>query len=246
MPENKPSYPQHVIEYISRLKRSRGPILGFSERGVQVDYKVAGWEEIENVLRITGQERKSSFLGDRAWKSEGHSHSSLQWYLDAVGQRQSCSLNYSRGYGYGPQFDVGLMFDLFEDELLDKDRLPPHLRVMMLNRDLYDAGADWGLGLTDSNLGLLAVSPKRFLEGKYPEELALNMWRRLVRHEAGHLFGLVTRDYSYEEKLGRHCTNVCCMRQGMTMGEWQQLTVEEASKGIIFCTDCEQELKGKK
>lgn len=138
----------------------------------------------------------------------------MQWYLDAVGKKQSRSLNCSPGYGYGSQIDVGLMFDLFEDELLDKNRLPPHLRVMMLNRDLYGAGADWGLGLTDSNLGLLAVSPK-ILEGKYPEELALNMWRRLVRHEAGHLFGLVKRDYSYEEKLGRHCTNVCCMSNNL-------------------------------
>lgn len=215
--------------------------MGFSERGVPADYQTTGWEEIENVLRITGQERKSGFLGDRAWKSGDHS--SLQWYLDAVEKKQSRSLSCS--HGYGSRFDVGLMFDLFEDELSDQDRLQPHLRVMMLNRDLCGAGADWGLGLTDSNLGLLAVSPKRFLEGKYSEELALNMWRRLVRHEAGHLFGLVKRDYSCEEKLGQHCTNVCCMRQGMTMREWQQLTVEEASKGIIFCTDCEQELKGK-
>lgn len=56
------------------------------------------------------------------------------------------------------------------------------------------------------------------------------------------MFGLVGRKERVIQKLGLHCTNVCTMRQGMSLSEWKELTQEELRRGIHFCADCSREL----
>ena len=83
-----------------------------------------------------------------------------------------------------------------------------------------------------------------FIESVYSPELSLRMWRRLVRHESGHLFGLDSREFSCEDNLRRYCTNICTLRQGVSLVVWKELTGEEDAKGIDFCEDCATELPG--
>jgi predicted Zn-dependent protease len=217
----------------------RAPILAFSEATLPQPYAAAAWEEVQKVLELSGQNRKSKFFGSRKWQ-EGNG-ATIDDYVAQVEKQQTVNHN----QGFGSQLNVEILFDTYEKELIkaDPQPLPPHLRILMFNRDLCGDHTGWGFGLTDASLGLEVVSAKRFLAGKYPEALALSMWRRLLRHETAHLFGLVRREKHVAEKLGRHCTNICCMRQGMSMAEWQLFTEEELRKGIEFCDDCQTELK---
>lgn len=63
------------------------------------------------------------------------------------------------------------------------------------------------------------------------------MIQRLLRHEVGHMFGLPNRRYNIDQSLGAHCTsNVCTMRQGLSIEEWANLTVSAEGQGTHFVT----------
>lgn len=220
----------------SEYRISQRPLLAFSEKTVPENYATVGWEEVQKVLRRLPKTVKSRYFGNRAWKAG--EYSSIEWYMSRIPLTQE-----NTDSKFGPQLNADTLFDLYEGELSDPTALKKHFKILMLNTDLNGDENDWGYGLTDAGLGLSIFSAKRFIKEDYPEELALQMWRRLVRHETAHLFGLVNRDFNVEKSLGIHCTNVCCMRQGITMEIWEQLTEEELKAGVEFCSDCEAELQ---
>jgi predicted Zn-dependent protease len=98
---------------------------------------------------------------------------------------------------------------------------------------------NFAFGATDSSFASSVQSITRIIREIKPGPLRAAMVRRLLRHEVGHMFGLPSRNrLRTEEKLGTHCTNICTMRQGMSIREFAQLTKEEDTMGIHFCADC--------
>ena len=82
----------------------------------------------------------------------------------------------------------------------------------------------------------------RFQHGISNREEQILAVKRLLRHEVGHMLGLVERDHHVEDKLGLHCTNICTMRQGLSVPEWLQQAKEEEKHGVQFCSCCMNDL----
>ena len=74
----------------------------------------------------------------------------------------------------------------------------------------------------------------------------LRVFKRVIHHEFGHLLGAPNRHTNVEENLGLHCTNFCCLRQGLSREIWIRQLYEEEAAGIIFCRECTANLRGQR
>lgn len=90
-------------------------------------------------------------------------------------------------------------------------------------------------------ISMLSVSRLRAITSA---ELRAKVLQRLARHEFGHALGLIPqgRQSNVEDKIGLHCTNVCTMRQGMSLPQVEALTREENQRGVVFCSECADHL----
>jgi predicted Zn-dependent protease len=169
----------------------------------------------------------------------GGAYANPNWYVEEAYRKQPLR----RDVGYGPQIDVEEVERLFTDDPLQEE---PHWKVMVTGVDLNARAGDdyinFVYGATDVRFPSSVQSVRRFME-EIPEGVLRDaVIRRLLRHEVGHMFGLPLREENTVEMLGPHCTNPCTMRQGMSMPEWANLTVEEHNNGIHFCEDCTADL----
>jgi len=117
------------------------------------------------------------------------------------------------------------------------------LGVLVVDADLTKEAANFLFGATCPDIGsVLSVSRLRNIGSV---ELRGKVVQRLARHEFGHVLGLVPRERrtNVEDKIGLHCTNLCTMRQGMTLEEFGQLTIEEERAGVVFCRECADYLR---
>jgi predicted Zn-dependent protease len=150
-----------------------------------------------------------------------------------------------RDAGYGEQVDIQeVLWGMMRTEPYQD----PHFEVLVMNHDLNARGQggqymNFVFGATLQHEAMSVQSIARLLAEVAPGRLREEMVRRLLRHETGHMFGLPTPGRrNTEEMLGAHCTNVCAMRQGMSVPEWAKNTVEEYNAGVHFCDDCQTEL----
>lgn len=194
---------------------------------------------VADALVASGQERQIVNFGSQAF---GHGeYSSPDWYVAEAYRRQPLR----RNAGYGPQIDVHEVGRLFANEPFQEQ---PHWEVFVVNQDLNGRGRDGNyinfvFGSTDTMFPSSVQSITRLMAEVPEGDLRDAMIRRLLRHEVGHMFGLPTTGRpNTEEKLGTHCTNPCTMRQGMSIPEWANLTVQEHNSGIHFCSDCRHDL----
>lgn len=189
----------------------------------------AAAQGVYDAVNASGQKRQVVNLGLSPW-SKGD-YSSADWYIDKALRIQ----NETRDKGHGKQVNVSnLMNQFYEEPWQEK----PHWEVFITNKDLYMQGTNFVFGATNPDFAASVQSLKRLIDEIPEGELRREMIRRLLRHEVGHMFGLPGRNFKVEEKLGSHCTNICTMRQGMSIPEWAKLTQEESRRNAHFCKDC--------
>lgn len=194
----------------------------------------AALQGVVDALNASGQRRELVVFGSRQW-SEG-AFSSADWYVQEARGRQRVL----RDMGHGPQINVNDFINLFYEEPW---QVTPHWEVAVVNTDLCDDGTEFVFGVTQPNFASSVQSVRRMIDGIPSGKLRTEVVRRLLRHEAGHMFGLPGWNRrNTEEKLGTHCTNICTMRQGMSLPEWISLTQEEIRNQVHFCTDCHNAL----
>lgn len=193
---------------------------------------------VTEALHASGQERKIVNLGSQTF-GQGE-YSSPEWYVEEALREQ----DFKRNAGHGLQVSARKLLDLFYEEPWQKN---PHWEIFVINHDLTDLGEkgllNFVFGKTNIGFAASVQSITRLMAEIPAGELRNSMIRRLLRHEAGHMLKLPHLNRTNtEKKLGLHCTNICTMRQGMSISEWSKLTEEEDSKGIHFCADCQKDL----
>ena len=195
----------------------------------------AALQGVLDVTTASGQRREVFALGSQ--KFGRGEFSSTDWYAEKALEDQTLR----RDVGYGLQIVPSNIIRLFHQEPWQAQ---PHWEVFILNRDLNSGEADnnFVFGETDVSFPASIQSIRRLTVEVTDPKLRASMVRRLLRHEVGHMFSLTYRSFNVEEKLGKHCTNICTMRQGMSVGEWAEQTLQEENRGIHFCCDCLNEL----
>ncbi len=200
----------------------------------------ASVQGIYDTVRASGQNRKVKVFGSQRFGTGRFS--SPDWYIEEAMRRQSLK----RSIGFGPQVDVSEVMKLFYEEPYQID---PHWEVFIVNNDLNDRDINgqyinFVFGSTNSQFPASVQSVTRLLSSIPDNQLRYAMTRRLLRHEVGHMFQLPSerRTVNVIENLGKHCTNVCTIRQGVSIEQWAQLTQQETARGIHFCNDCMNDL----
>lgn len=189
---------------------------------------------VVDAVNASGQRRDIVTLGSGQW-SEG-AFSSADWYVQEAARRQRDV----RNLGHGQQINVNNLTHQFYEEPWQEN---PHWEVAIVNTDLYADGTNFVFGVTQPDFAASVQSVRRLIDSVPAGELRSAMVRRLLRHEVGHMFGLPSWNRrNTEEKLGTHCTNVCTMRQGISIPEWAQLTQQEVRNNVHFCGDCQHDL----
>lgn len=187
-----------------------------------------------DTVNASGQKRKVVVFGSRQW-SEGE-FSSADWYVDEAKRRQLDR----RDLGFGSQINTHNLINLFYEEPWQSH---PHWEVLIVNTDLYADGTNFVFGSTQPDFPASVQSVTRLGRNIPDNQLRMAMIRRLLRHEVGHMFDLPSNNRKNTEiKLGNHCTNLCTMRQGMSISEWAQQTQQEIKYNIHFCEDCRTDL----
>lgn len=200
----------------------------------------ASVEGVYDTVRASGQNREVIVFGSQAFGTGGFS--SPDWYIKEALRRQYLR----RTAGFGPQVDVNEVMGLFYEEPYQAD---PHWEVFIVNNDLNDRGINgqylnFIFGSTNPDFPASVQSVTRLLSSVPDNQLRYDMTRRLLRHEVGHMFKLPSglRTVNVTENLGKHCTNICTMRQGISIEEWAQLTQQETTRDVHFCNDCTNDL----
>jgi len=188
---------------------------------------------VRDALKASGQIRELSIFGASQF-AQGD-YSSAQWYVTEAYKRQQLR----RNAGYGPQLDIGQFTPLFTDEPWQAD---PHWEVLIVNQDLNSMidgkFINFVFGATNLGFPYSVQSVSRLLSSVRDPGLQTELIRRVLRHEVGHMFGLPIRDNNTIELLGKHCANVCTMREGLSVEEWASQLAQENSLGLQFCGDC--------
>ena len=193
---------------------------------------------VVDTLRASGQAREVVTFGASTF-SQGD-YSSAQWYVDEAYRRQELR----RDVGHGLQLDAGQFAGLFNDEPWQEN---PHWEVLIVNKDLNcevdGRFINFVFGVTRPDFPYSVQSVRRILSGVDNLYLQAELIRRVLRHEVEHMFGLPDRTENTTENLGTHCTNVCTMRQGVSVGQWGRQWAEETNMGLQFCGDCLTDLE---
>lgn len=150
---------------------------------------------------------------------------SVDWYMERSYVPSRCHL------------DGGATLALMMDELWQKHE--PHYDVCITRYPLWDNGVCYGTAVR--NFGCVVSTYAMYQS--YRGEKADRMFETLVMHEVGHVFGLVpdARTKNVTENLGRHCTDQCVMRQGVTVDQWWEMA-DNARFCPPFCPLCQHDL----
>ncbi|MFH1182070.1 MAG: hypothetical protein V1702_03880 [Candidatus Woesearchaeota archaeon] len=117
-----------------------------------------------------------------------------------------------------------------------------HYDILVVHDDMYSGDTNFVIGLAQPGIGT-TISTNRF--GSLNNELKYECIKTETMHELGHVFGLIPdeRTENVEHRLGKHCTNRCTMRQGLTLpNDWINITKDRLKYGAL-CPTCETDLK---
>lgn len=192
---------------------------------------------VQEAVAASGQEREIHLFRND-WAPPGP-HNGPNWYIEEAARRWGTR----ESRGHGPQVDVENVMRLLYQ---DPHQKRPHWDVVVTNVDLHmGAGTNFVFGAADYSFPVSVQSVRRFVDTIRDPAVLDAAIARLLRHEVGHMLGLPNRDHHVEDKLGLHCTNVCTMRQGMSVPEWTRKAVEEHNAGVGFCECCKDDLARK-
>ena len=113
----------------------------------------------------------------------------------------------------------------------------------LTTKDLFEPRLNFMFGITVTGLGASVQSTYRFEEAsRNPEWLAATA-RHMARHEFGHLVGLDESTIVNKDMrpgiYRSHCTNLCTMRQVMSVAETGRLIEQlNGRPNTGFCDDC--------
>jgi predicted Zn-dependent protease len=197
----------------------------------------AAVEGVRDAMIASGQDRGLAILGSDTFLPGDFSNA--DWYVREASRRQDLV----RNAGYGNQLDAGQFAGLFRDEPW---QVEPHWEVLIVNQDLNcrvgDSYINFVFGVTNPIFAYSVQSARRLTAGVRDLDLQKELVRRVLRHEVGHMFGLPMRNENTTENLGKHCTNICTMRQGLSTQEWSNQWREETDRGVQFCGNCLSDL----
>lgn len=204
---------------------------------------------VQDAMRYSGQQRRLHVFHGNCGTGE---HGSPDWYIGEIVRKLDRALP---EFGAGPQLSSCDLRALLEQ---DPHQVTPHWDILLMNYDLTGPRSNFVFGITDPNFPVSIQSVTRFiacgftglekelgmkLQEEQKDELRALGVRRVLRHEVAHMFGLLQRDFEVEEKLlGKHCVNVCAMRQELDVESWIKDAVEETQAGICYCNTCRAEL----
>lgn len=240
---NKPQSPAEIAIQIEERRRNElrhdflVPIYVMWTSDVTEEEGRAGLEGVKDVLRASGQKREIINFGSSSWGNGDFS--SADWYLEEAVRRGEVR----RSLDLGEQLTTGGIGRLFHEEPWQES---PHWEVFIINHDLTSGESDnnFVFGETDTRFASSVQSVSRLR--RLPRELKLEIIRRLLRHEVGHMFGLPSygrrNTVDNESSLGNHCTNVCSVRQGLNIDAWIKQFRQEEKLGVQFCGDCLRDL----
>lgn len=203
------------------------PIFVSCDDGVMKDEYQAALNGIIDVVGLSGSNRKILSLGNKPWSCGDYS--SVEWYLSRTKQR-------------GKQFDGDQLCRMFTEEPWQKYP-ETHLDVVIVSKDIYARGLNWCFGCTSS--GIVSIQSVFRFRGE-ERQVKLDLIKRTLRHETGHLLGIPGPVGSHPriyEKGGAHCNHLCTMRQGWSLSEFKAQMIQEQKTGVIFCQDCLNELR---
>lgn len=199
----------------------------------------AALQGVRDVMVASGQDRTLVNFGSRSFGNGPYQ--SPNWYINEAFRRQGLR----RDAGHGMQIDVGEIVPLFGEEPWQEN---PHWEVFVVGKDLNSRGFDGNyinfvFGTTYPDFAASVQSVRRIIDGVPAGPLRQEMIRRLLRHEVGHMFWLPSRSERTTQSLGKHCTNICTMRQGLSLEEWRDQLHEETRHNVMFCNDCMGDLR---
>jgi predicted Zn-dependent protease len=211
------------------------PIIIMNEDGVSDLEKEAVTVGIKDILEMAEVRSKVEDIG--VWRSTTYCNEdgslknfqSIDWYLQK-GREESRNAN---------QLNVqSISMHLQRRGTVWKGT---HRIVLVLCSDIYYEDKNFVVGLSDKDSPVI-LSTFRF-KGLSEKERCQCL-KTVAMHELGHMFGLPSedRDKNVENKLGKHCTNRCIMRQGLDVSDWLDITDDRLKYGAL-CSDCINDLK---
>lgn len=203
----------------------------FEEEGQAM---VAG---IQDILAIAGEKREIIIFGSNTWYQGDWG--CADWYQDQARK--------TRKFGTVTVQQIGnntLLHLLYSEP---RQAHKPHTNVMLIDEDLFDDYRPESTFLYGAAvMGHYVQSVYQFRNNLLGDQEKLSLIRRLARHEFGHTYGLpsVGRQNTID-RLGIHCSNICSMRQGVSISEWLEQFSQEEYYGVQLCNDCIKDLQNK-
>ena len=195
----------------------------------------SGVTQPESQAILEGITEMSILMPHRIFRSYGSEsfgsgyYSSPDWYVHHARHRS------------GPQINADdILLSLHSEPW---QRQTPHVDILVTSRDLYTDSCNFVFGLASPTWHVSVESVFR-LRGLTPNQQNAAI-RQLIRHELGHLCGLVPEGRTNSKYLlGTHCTNPSCtMQQGMNVQEWLAIASQTERTGQLFCRQCLQDLR---
>ena len=203
---------------------------------VPVNEGNAALQGVVDAVEASGQRRDVVVTGSVPLEDPAKPYSSPDWYVQEAFKRQRVT----RSEGFGPQVDVAEFLYLFEHEPYQEN---PHWEVFIVNNDLAIRDEvnhfPFVLGTTSTGLHASVESVSRLLK-VYPEsDLRYAVFRRVVRHEMGHMFGIPSRQLNV---IGMHCANECTMSgPPSNFLDLAAISLKDERDQDFFCQDCKND-----
>lgn len=161
-------------------------------------------------------------------------HQSLRWYEEKAWRPD-------RG-----QLDGDTLLFNFENGPWQKEER--HLDFAVFGKDMTATQeGKWlnfvfGLSREESNV---VISTYRFDSELKSRLLRRFCIQRAVFHEFCHALGLLPdwRTTNVTYRYGKHCTNLCVMREAESVPEWLDYAQEEIEQKVTLCHQCEDDLR---
>lgn len=209
------------------------------EKGVEERQIKAVISGIAELLMLTHIAEAIQVVNFGIWRNSGHKYNgqlaayqSIDWYIQR-GWETSSRRNQING--------CTILNCLAEEPWRDR----PHYDVVILQSDMYSGFKhnNFIIGLASRGIGTV-LSLYKFLQ--LEKDLQYQCIKTEAMHEMAHAFGLIpnSRVRHIEHSLGKHCTNICVMRQGLRLpDDWINMTNDRLRHGALaLCGECQEDL----
>ena len=228
---------QDIINRVKSAKKNRiKPVYIMSQPGLsnlEKDAVLDGVSEIIDMAKIKGiiikdfgTWRSPDYLSKNGILKE---YNSVDWYIQKG--KETSRNDY--------QINAREILDLLSNEPWKKHQ--DHYDVIIAKEDIYQVNLNFIIGCAKPR-GDTIISTFRFNE--LDDRMKYECIKTEAMHEICHVFGMISegRTENVEYSLGKHCTNICIMRQGVNVPtDWINIT-NDRLKYNALCNQCKTEL----